>query len=103
MSIINGLTDGRKEMHNVNGRWKLASSRCTANVVSECLSLDIIHDHVGDRDTGLGKLSGLKVVDLDDIRMMQRSDNACFTGKTRDEFGICLQIRVKYLNGHVAM
>ena len=69
MGIINSATDACKEVNNFAGGWKISHARCAADVLGQCLSLDIIHDHVDSSVARVGR-RGLEVVDLYDVRMV---------------------------------
>src|SRR5438067_4640882 len=48
MDIVNSNTDRGKKVHDVNGRGKLSQVRGSSNVVSQCRSSCVVHDHIGD-------------------------------------------------------
>ena len=49
VGIINGKTDRRKEIDDLDRRWNSSPSRGIGDVVGERLPLDVRHHHVGGR------------------------------------------------------
>jgi hypothetical protein len=100
MGIVNGTSQSGKQMHNFRSRWKLPSVRGTVNVVGECLSFDILHDHAGDTIACCCWLSSLEVVDLHDIGMVQRSHYLRLTSEPCSEIRVSMQIGMQQLDSH---
>ncbi len=96
MSIVNGLPQTSEKIDNVSESWKRACVSGFAQVVSECLSLDIIHDKVG---SCLLRLCWTRDFDLMywyNVRVTKRDQSLSFIGQACQEmcFG-ALQVRMK--------
>src|SRR5947209_10617938 len=108
MGVVDGAADACKQVQYFAGGRKISHPRCVADVLVQCLSVDVIHDHVGGGGvinhvpTGLGK-RGLEVVDLDDVGMVKGGNHAGFTDETLHEVWIVLQISMEELDGNIAL
>src|SRR5439155_8087551 len=92
MGIINGSANGGEETNDLSGRRKLTNVGGLRYVFSQGLPFNIIHNHVGDRTIRLGSIGSLEVIDLNNIRVMERGNSPCFTGKAGQKFRVLLEV-----------
>src|SRR5713226_10417041 len=90
-------------MDNIGGRRKVSPAGRAMNVVGQCLSLDIVHDHISDCCPGFWRTKSLKVMNLHDVRMVQRGYDPRFTNETFHEIRIILQVIVEEFDGNIAL
>lgn len=102
VSIVNGKTDRREKLHNLCRRGENPLSGSAMNVVCQCLSFHILHDHIGQGGFFLGG-SDMEVMDLHNVGMVQRGDKLRLALETGDKMGIFLQIGMQQLDRNVAL
>jgi hypothetical protein len=47
MGIMNSKTDRGEELYNHGWMWNIAPPGGTLNIISQCLTFNVLHDHIG--------------------------------------------------------
>ena len=101
MGIVNRQAHRSKELHNLAPRPYAASPCCVLYVVSQCLSLDILHDeadHRGDGAFGIPGRDYREVVDTSNMWMLQGSHLLSLLAKSQHRIRSSLETGVEDLD-----